>query len=105
MKKILLLSTCALIGFSLPAFAETDSEKLQDIRNDSGAVHKDDAAIAHDNDNLAANRAAKAKDKANGNWGSQAVDSAKIGGNQAAVSEKKSEKDVDQNIMQHDINK
>jgi len=103
MKKILFLSACALIGFSLPAFADTDSDKLQDIHEDAGAIQKDDAAIAHRKDNLDANRAAKANDKATGAWGSQAVDSAKIGVNRAAISEKKTEKNVDQHTLDHDI--
>ena len=105
MKKAMLLAACGLIGLAMPAFAETDSDKLQDIRNDDAAIHKDNAAIQNDQSNLDTNRAAKASAKANGKLGSQAVNSVKIGANKAAISEKKTEKDIDKDTMEHDINK
>ena len=105
MKKAMLLAACGLIGFAMPAFAETAEDQVQDIRNDNAAVQKDNTAIQHDNGNLAANRNAKANDKATNKPVGQAVDSVKIGANKAALSEKKTEKNIDKSTLQHDINK
>lgn len=101
MKKAAVLTLAVLLGFAVPAFADTALEKADDISSDAGAIHKDNAAISHDQSNLAANRAAKARHKANGDWGNQAVDSVKIGANKSAISEKKTEKDVDHEILEH----
>jgi hypothetical protein len=99
MKKI---TTLVLIGaLAIAPVAMAQSANDENIKSDVGAINKDNAAIANDQNNIAADRAAKANDKANGNYGSQAVDSVKIGANQTAVAEKQTEKDVDKKILKH----
>ncbi len=100
MKKTLALTAAVLISLAVPAFAQTGA----DVSSDVGAVQKDNTAMSKDQANLAANRAAKAQDKANGNWGSQAVDSVKIGANKTAISEKSTEKNYDTKTLNGDVN-
>ena len=102
MKKATLIAVSALFSITLPALAESYADKSQDIQSDQQAIHKDNTAISHDNQNMRDNRASKAADKAKGDSGQQAVDSVKIESNKAALAEKKTEKDVDQRVLAHD---
>jgi len=68
------------------------------------AVQKDNQANSKDNSELATDRAANAKDKANGNLGSQAVDSLSIGDDKVMKSEKQKEKSTDKKVLTHDVN-
>jgi hypothetical protein len=100
MKKLM---TLALIGAALaaPAFAETAQEYHNNTKNDGLAVAKDNADIAKQHDNLAVNRAQKAKAKANGDVVGQAVNSVQIGANHVMVGEKKTEKSMDKDIKKY----
>lgn len=106
MKKSAIIAISALFCIAVPAVAQStyssQTQQAQDVQSDANAIHKDNAAIANDQANLQKNRMAKQVDKINGDSGKQAIDSTKIGANQAAISEKKSEKDVDQRILTHD---
>jgi len=98
--KNLLITT--LIGATLVAGAAFAADQ-SDVAADKGAIAKDNTAIANQNGNIAANRAAKADAKANGNVGDQAVASTKIGVNKTVRAEKSDvEKPVDQKILNHD---
>jgi hypothetical protein len=104
------LSTFALVGAlalaGAPAFAaETKAEAQADVNASAGAVIKDEAVIQKQQDNLAANRASKAANKAEGDLAGQAVDSVKIGANQATIEAKKGEKEADKEILKHDQKK
>ncbi len=103
MKK--LITTVALLSaFALaaPVFAQTDvKDDAQNVESDANAVNKDNSALSKDQATLQKNRDAKAADKANGNYGKQAVDSVKIGADQTAIGEKKAEKSVDKKILTH----
>ena len=98
--KNLLVTT--LIGATLvvgAAFAADQS----DVNADVNAIHKDNAAIAHQNNNIAVNRAEKANAKANGNVADQASQSVQIGANKTVRAEKKNvEEPIDQKILNHD---
>jgi len=98
--KFAALAVTSVLAFATPAFAD---DTPAGVASDVTAVQKDDTAIAKDNAKLAKNRADKAVDKANGNYGSQAVDSVNIGGDQTMKSEKQTEKSVDQKILRHDV--
>jgi len=109
MNKLLSTSTLLVAAVSLllatPVAAQTTVDKdAQSIREDEGAINKDNAAIQNDKDKLARERADKAADKANGEYGKQAVDSVKIGGTKTAKKEKKMERDADNKILNHDRN-
>ncbi len=103
MKKAVLFALGLLFCLTAPSFAQSYMDsKSSDVQSDAAAIHKDNVAIGHDETNLAVNRAKKARAKANGDTTEQALDSVKIGANRSAISEKKTEKDVDRNIMNHD---
>jgi hypothetical protein len=96
-----------LLGFmfciAAPSFAQSYIVgDAQDLPSDAAAIHKDNTAINHDDEDLAGNRAAKARAKANGDSASQAVDSVKIEANKATKAEKDTEKNVDHQVMTHD---
>ncbi|MDP9127380.1 MAG: hypothetical protein M3N08_03850 [Pseudomonadota bacterium] len=105
MTKSSIIAISALFSIALPALAETYGDKAEDTRSDVHAIYKDDAAISHQKKHLRHNRAAKAADKARGDYGDQAVDSVKIGANKAALAEKRTEKDTDRQILTHDEQK
>jgi len=98
MKKVVFVVLAGFFLVATPVFAQTNS----DVQSDVQAERKDNAALSKDQANLAANRAAKAHAKATGSSVDQAVDSVKIGANQSAISEKKTEKGADQQITDHD---
>lgn len=102
MKKVILVVAAAMFSIAVPALAETYADQAQDIQSDKGAIQKDNTAVQHDNQNLVGNRAAKAADKAKGDWAGQAVDSVKIEANKATRTEKTSEKGLDQGIKNND---
>ncbi len=93
----LALTTALIISAPLAYAATTD-----DVQSDNAAISKDSTAISKDKSVTRHNRAAKAADKANDNYGKQALDSTKIGANQLTTSEKKTEKSVDTGIKQDD---
>jgi len=100
MKKLTLM-TAAVAGV-LMISAQVYAATSDDIQSDNAAISKDSAAISKDKSVTRHNRAAKAADKANDNYGKQALDSTKIGANQLTTSEKKTEKSVDTGIKQDD---
>jgi hypothetical protein len=103
MKKVTFTTLGLLVCLAAPALAQSyRTADASDLPADAGAVMKDNSAISKDQSDLAGNRAAKARAKANGDSASQAVDSVKIGANKAALSEKQTEKNTDKNIMKDD---
>jgi len=101
MKKTLALAVFAAALIAAPVFAATTPS---DVSADVDAVQKDNGALQKDNDAIAQHRAAKAKAKANGDIAGQAGQSLSIGADKTARSEKTTEKDVDQHILNHDVN-
>ena len=101
MKKTLVVAAI-LFSIAVPAVAESYVDKADDVHSDTLAIQKDNTALAYDKQNLKHNRAAKAVDKINGDSSQQAIDSAKIGANQTAIEEKKTEKNVDKRVLNHD---
>ena len=97
------LSFFALLAMTMASPVLAD-DTPSGVASDVGAIQKDNAALAKDNAELAKHRAEKAADKANGNSGSQAVDSVKIGTDKTKRYEKDQEKGVDQRIMNSDVN-
>jgi len=102
MKKIITLTLTGVLAIANPAFAQSQND--ENIKSDVNAIDKDNAALQKDHDTLARNRAAKAADKANGDYGKQAVDSVKIGANKATIDEKQAEKSADTKILKHHKN-
>ena len=70
--------------------------------HDQDAIRKDNAALKKDQAALRKHRAKKAAAKANGDAGRQAIDSTKIGIDQGAIAEKRTEKNVDTHTLQDD---
>ena len=104
MKKAVFVAMGVFFCIAAPSFAQSYADsKAQDLSSDAHAEYKDNVAIAKDKGNIAHNRAAKARDKANGDLGAQAVDSVKLGANHAATTEKQTEKDMDKQITTHDV--
>jgi len=99
MKKYMYIALANVSLLAAAAYADTTPG---DVTSDKGAIHKDNADIAHQNNNIAVNRREKAAAKANDNPIDQASQSAQIGANKAMRSEKDIEKDVDQKILKHD---
>jgi hypothetical protein len=97
------LSLFALLSALVIAPAAFADDTPAGVAADVGAVQKDNQALSKDDADLARHRAAKAQDKANNAWGSQAVDSVNIGADKAKRSEKESEKSTDKNILHHDV--
>jgi hypothetical protein len=100
MKKIV---TLALLSAFIagPALADTTPAGVAgDVQN----VQQDNGSIAKTQSDLAKDRAAKAQDKATGNWAGQAVDSVKIGGDKVTRSVKKTNKSGDQDNLNSDVN-
>jgi hypothetical protein len=104
MKSSAKLSTLALLSILASAVPALADSTPSGVASDVGAVQKDNQAIGKDNAELAKDRAAKAKDKANGNLGSQAVDSLNIGADKVKKSEKNSEKSSDTKTLNSDVN-
>ncbi|HEU5047281.1 MAG TPA: hypothetical protein VFT64_05485 [Rickettsiales bacterium] len=99
MKKLALLTAACLLAASPAVMAQTEND--QDVKSDVNAINKDNAALQKDRDRLAQHRQDKAMDKATDSYGSQAVDSTKIGADKAAIGEKEAEKSVDKKILKH----
>lgn len=91
----------SLLIVAAPAFAD---DTPSGVASDVGAIQKDNHAINSTNSAIAQDRAAKTKDKANGNLGGQAVDSLSIGADKVGRSEKETEKSADKKILNHDVN-
>ncbi len=96
----LLLGTALVASQSFTQTNEVQQDR-QDVQSDVGAVQKDDAALNKDQNKLDSDRAAKAADKANGDYGSQAAHSAAIGADKTMIGEKNAEKSTDQKILKH----
>jgi hypothetical protein len=106
MKKIAMALAAGLL-FASQAHAQATNEiqqDAQDVKADAGAVHKDNRALAKDQAKLKEQRARKAAAKAAGEHAEQAKQSLAIGGTQTEIGEKKAEKNIDQNILQHHEN-
>ena len=101
MKKFIALALLSAVVSTAPAFAD---DTPNGVASDVGAVQKDNQAIGQTNTSLAKDRAAKAQDKASGNWGGQAVDSVKIGADKLGRGEKQTEKDTDTKTLNSDVN-
>lgn len=99
MKKLAILTAACMLIASPVAMAQTQND--QDVKSDVNAINKDNAALQKDHDRLEQHRQEKAMDKANDNYGGQAVDSTKIGADKAAIGEKEAEKSVDKKILKH----
>ena len=94
----------AALCVAAPAFADS----ADDVKSDMGAINKDKAALGKDNADLANDRAAKAKAKANNDYGSQAGNSVAVGADHVVKGEKQVEKSVDKKILtqhQEQLNK
>jgi hypothetical protein len=91
---------CALALSAPAAFAQSANDEA--IKSDVTAVDKDNAALEKDRARLAQHRADKAQDKATDAYGSQAVDSVKIGADHTMIGEKKAERGVDKKILHND---
>ena len=98
MKKLVTISLVSAALVSGTAFAATH----EDVKADVKAIHKDNAAIEKQDDNIAENRAEKAKAKAEGDVVDQASESAQIGANKTVKAAKKVEKNLDEKILDHD---
>ncbi len=101
MHKLTIIALLAAFAIVTPALAD---DTPSGVAADVGAVQKDNAALAKDNADIARHRAAKAQDKANGNIGSQAIDSVNIGADKAKRGEKTEEKSYDQKTLNSDVN-
>lgn len=99
MKKIITIALISALGIASPVYAQTQND--ENIKADVQALDKDNKALEKDRETLRRDRAAKADDKANDNNGKQAVDSMKIGADKMAIGEKKTEKNVDEKILEH----
>lgn len=99
MKHALIFALAGAVTLSGAALAETTKA---DVAADVKAIHKDNAAIEKQEDNLDTNRAEKAEAKANGDVLKQASESVQIGANKTAITAKKAEKHVDKKILEHD---
>jgi hypothetical protein len=101
--RLLKLSTFTLLSgliVATPVFADDTPAGVAD---DVGAVQKDNADINKSNADLARHRDVKARDKANGYYGSQAIDSVNIGADKMKGQEKESERSADKKILHHDV--
>ena len=104
MNKLIPITLLGAVLFASPAMSADSSavqQDTKDIEADQGAIQKDNAALSQDQKDLAANRARNDADKANGSYGSQAVDNVKIGADHTKITEKEGERSVDQKILQH----
>jgi len=99
MKKITTLTLISAMAIASPVFAQSAND--QSIKSDVNAINNDNAAIQKDRQDLNNDRAAKATDSANGSYGKEAVDSAKIGADKAAIAEKQTAKDVNKKMLKH----
>lgn len=104
MKKSFVL-LAAISGMAItPAFADDNAVRMDvhAIQRDIDAITKDDAALQKDRAALSKYREAKAQDIQNGDSGKQAVDSTKIGGVLTEIAEKKAERKIDRDKLDHD---
>jgi len=103
-KTITLLAAISGIAMAYTAFADADDVRIDEhaIQRDIDAIAKDDLALQKDRATLREDRAAKAQDKANGDSAKQAVDSTRIGAVLTAIEEKKAERKIDREKLDHD---
>jgi len=102
-KTFTLLTVIVGIAIASPTLARSEvQDDKQDIQRDIDAIYKDDIALQKDRETLRNDRAAKAADKANGDTVKQAADSARIGAVLTAIAEKKAERKVDREKLEHD---
>jgi hypothetical protein len=103
MRKLTTIALISAITFAGPVLAQTaaQDQDRQDIQSDKNAIHKDNRALGKDQSELNNDRAVKATDKANGNYGKQAEDSAAIGADKTKIQEKQAEKSGDKKILKH----
>ena len=102
-KAFTLLTAIAGIAIATPSFADNDvKDDKQDIQGDINAINKDDVALQQHRETLRNDRAAKAADKANGDTAKQAADSVRIGADLTAIAEKKAERKVYREKLEHD---
>jgi uncharacterized membrane protein YheB (UPF0754 family) len=104
MRKLSLILLIGITAVSSAADADTVQENSQKIQADIDAVHKDNEALQRDVDQLEKDRSIKASAKNGDDYSKQATSSLAIGADKAAISEKKVEKSVDQNILKHHQN-
>lgn len=99
MKKLTLLALAGALVISSAAFAQTEND--QKIKADVDAINQDNADIQRHNADLKVHGDAEATDKANKNYGDQAVDSAKMVGDKAAIETNKATKAAHQKMLKH----
>ena len=95
------LALLVALAVTAPVFAD---DTPAGVASDVGAVQKDNSAMSQSDADLARHRAMKAQDKANGSYGSQAIDSVNIAKDKTVKDEKESEKAADKKILNHDVN-
>jgi hypothetical protein len=103
MKKLLAIAATTVLAWSLPAHADTPAENEQEIQEGVQKLRQDDAEIARKERELKELRANKAAAKARGDYGTQAKESVKIGGKQAAIGAKKAKRRVDREFLEKDV--
>jgi hypothetical protein len=98
--KLSALALIAALAVAAPAFAD---DTPAGVASDVNAVQKDNSAMSKSDADLARHRAMKAKDKANGSYGSQAVDSVNIAKDKTVKGEKEQEKSIDKKSLNNDV--
>jgi len=102
-KTFTLLVIIAGIATGAPAIADRGAkDDAQDIQGDLNAINKDDVALQNDREKLRNDRAAKAADKVSGDTAKQAADSLRIGADLTAIAEKKAERKIAREKLDHD---
>jgi len=101
-KTFTLFTAIASITIATSAFAESAiQDDKYDIQNAIDAISKDDMALQKDREALRNDRAAKAADKVSGDTAKQAADSIRIGADHTAIAEKKAERKIDRERLDH----
>jgi hypothetical protein len=98
--KLSAVALLAALAVAAPAFAD---DSASNIPSDVNAVQKDNSAISQHDADLARHRALKSHDKANGMYGSQAIDSVNIAKDKTMKSEKENEKASDKKSLKNDV--
>ncbi len=101
MTKLVALTLLSAVILVAPAYAD---DTPAGVASDVGSVQKDNQNLRDTNSALARDRAAKAQDKANGNWGGQAVDSVKIGYDKVVRGTQQTGKSSDTQTLNNDVN-
>ena len=100
MNKLTTLLLISAVSFAAPVMA-ADTDTADDVKADVGAIHKDNAALNKDADQLAKHRDEKADAKAKSDYVTQAGKSVAIGADKTMIKEKEAEKKVDKKILEH----